>query len=434
MNIKLEEFGVLSQSKNKELEDIKKIEVKALDAFNLLLQKRDINHIGWLDLPDKISQKLILDIEAEADKIRESSELFVVIGIGGSYLGARAIIEALETSFHLIDKNRNHPKIIYAGHNLSEDYLSDLVNILDQYDYSLTIISKSGTTLEPSISFRVIKDHIEKKYGREGARKRIIAITDREKGSLNALAKEEGYKSYYIPDDVGGRFSVLSPVGLLPIAVAGFDISKLIEGSKIARYNLISNPKPEDNPAIQYAIYRNFLYEKGFSIELMVNYLPNLVYFSEWWKQLYGESEGKEGKGLFPASVTNTADLHSLGQYIQEGRRVLFETVLSVETPNQELRIPSQEDSKDGLDYIKDRRVNEINNIAEKGSIKAHYQDGVPNIRIAIPKLNESIMGELIYFFEFSCAISAYILGVNPFDQPGVEIYKKNIYELLEEL
>ena len=385
--------------------------------------------LGWVNLPSSITPAFIKDVKAKADELRKKSEIFVVVGIGGSYLGARAVIEALSNHFeHLV--NTGNPKIIYAGHNMSEDYMSDLIKLLDKKDYSMTVISKSGTTTEPAVAFRILKNHIEKKYGKAEAKTRIVAITDKAKGALKVLSDSEGYKTYVVPDDVGGRYSVLTPVGLLPIAVAGVDIEKLVAGAQLMEKYCLENQN-NNNVAAQYAMARHALYHAGKTNEILVNYEPHLCYFSEWWKQLYGESEGKDGKGTFPASVTFTTDLHSMGQYIQEGLRNLMETVISVENPANEFRIPADDANLDQMNYIAGRRLNEVNQTAEKATILAHVDGGVPNIRIVIPRIDAYVLGQLIYFFEMGCALSGYMLGVNPFNQPGVEAYKKNMFALL---
>ena len=387
--------------------------------------------LGWVELPSEIDEGLIHSIEQIADKIRKKAEIFVVIGIGGSYLGARAVIEALSHNFQFLKKDNKNPLIIYAGQNIGEDYLAELLEILDHKDYAMTVISKSGTTTEPAIAFRVLKNHIEKKYGKKEAGERIIAITDKAKGALKKLATEEGYQTFVVPDDVGGRYSVLTPVGLLPIAVAGFDIRKLIKGARDMQEVNLQTSSIEKNPMTLYAAARNVLYKKGKLVEILVNYQPNLYYLTEWWKQLYGESEGKEGKGIFPAGVNFTSDLHSMGQYIQEGQRILFETVLSVENPNKTLSVPTDKNDLDGLNYIAGKKLHEVNYMADMGTTLAHVEGNVPNIRIQIPQVSEYYIGQLIYFFEMACAISGYILHVNPFDQPGVEAYKKNMFALL---
>ena len=385
--------------------------------------------LGWVNLPSEINEEMIVDIEQTAQSLREKSDIFVVIGIGGSYLGARAVIEALQNHFAPLANEK--PLIVYAGHNMSEDYLKELLSVLDKKDYSLAVISKSGTTTEPAIAFRILKQHLINKYGEVEAAQRIVAITDKAKGALKQLSNVKGYKTYIVPDDVGGRFSVLTPVGLLPIAVAGIDIRQLINGAIAVEKQCKDNPTSKGNPVSEYAVVRHVLYEMGKTNEIMVNYEPRLVYFSEWWKQLFGESHGKNHKGIFPASVTFSTDLHSMGQYIQDGLRNLFETVISVENSNYELRIPSETDDLDQLNYIAGKRISEVNHKAELGTVLAHEDGGVPNIRIVIPEVSAKVLGELIYFFEMSCALSGYMLEVNPFDQPGVEAYKKNMFALL---
>ena len=342
------------------------------------------------------------------------------------------MIDALSGAFASFHKANKFPQIVYAGNNISEDYLVELLELLDKKDYAVAVISKSGTTTEPAIAFRLIKNHIEKKYGKVNARERIIAITDKAKGALKKLATNEGYTTYDIPDDVGGRYSVLTPVGLLPIAVAGIDIKKLVAGAVAAEKELCSSSVIENNSAALYAATRNVLYGKGKQIEILANFQPYLQYFSEWWKQLYGESEGKENKGIFPAAVNFTTDLHSMGQYIQEGVRNIFETVICVEQPGKKLLIPKDDANLDGLNFLAEKSIQEVNKMAEMGTLLAHVDGGVPNIRITIPKLNEESLGELIYFFEFACGLSGYLLNVNPFDQPGVEAYKNNMFALLD--
>lgn len=387
------------------------------------------DYLGWLHLPSLVTPGLISKIREDAEKTKKHSEIVVIIGIGGSYLGARAVIEALGHHFQTLVRERKNPFILYSGQNLSEDYQSNLLEILDHYDYSIVVISKSGTTTEPAVAFRIIMAHLEKKYGRANAAERVFAITDASKGALVRMAHEKGFTTYVIPDDVGGRYSVLTPVGLLPVAIAGFDIEKLLSGAREMQERLFVSSM--ENPAIQYASIRNALYRNGKTVEIMVNYEPRLFYFMEWWKQLYGESEGKENKGIFPAGVSFTTDLHSLGQYIQEGLRNIFETVISVEKPDHALEVPFDEQDSDGLNFLSRKRISEINQTAELGTMLAHVDGGVPNIRITIPCVDEEILGQLIYFFEFSCALSGYTLGVNPFDQPGVEAYKKNMFALL---
>ncbi len=387
--------------------------------------------LGWVDLPSKFDRNLIQSMKTEAARIAEEVEILVVVGIGGSYLGARAVIEALQHSFSTLQENRKSPLILYVGQNISEDYLADLIEILDKKEYAAVVISKSGTTTEPALAFRILKNHIEQKYGKDKARKRIVAITDAKHGSLKHLAVKEGYTTYVIPDDVGGRYSVLTPVGLFPIAVAGFDIEKLIEGAANMEKHCIETNSLQKNPAMMYAIVRNLFYQKGKKIEILVNYLPSLYYITEWWKQLYGESEGKEGKGIFPAGVSFSTDLHSMGQYIQEGERHLFETVISIERSHKKISIPYDSDDQDGLNYLHKKTITEVNHKAEMATTLAHVDGGVPNLKITLPELNETTLGELIYFFEFACGLSGYLLDVNPFDQPGVEEYKRNMFALL---
>ena len=406
------------------------LESKVSGIYETIFHKTGAGNdfLGWVNLPSEIDESLLADIEKTAADLRKKSEIFVVIGIGGSYLGARAVIEALQNHFAPLTGEK--PFIVYAGHNMSEDYLHDLMAILDKKDYSLAVISKSGTTTEPAIAFRILKQHIINKYGEKEAASRIIAITDKARGALKQLANVKGYKTYIVPDDVGGRFSVLTPVGLLPIAMAGIDIRALVKGAVEMEQQCKANPTL-DNPVTQYAVVRQALYAQGLTNEIMVNYEPRLVYFSEWWKQLYGESHGKQHKGIFPASVTFSTDLHSMGQYIQDGLRNLFETVISVENSNHELRIPMENEDLDQLNYIAGKRISEVNHKAELGTVLAHEDGGVPNLRIVIPEVSEKVLGELIYFFEMACAVSGYMLDVNPFDQPGVEAYKKNMFALL---
>ena len=403
------------------------------DAHRMLLSGtgKGNGFLGWLNLPSGTAGDLVDRINRDAEQIRSHSELFVVIGIGGSYLGARAVIEALGDPFEPLKKDRPNPFVIYAGQNISEDYHASLLELLDHYSYSVAVISKSGTTTEPAVAFRLIRRHLEKKYGKEGVRQRIFAVTDAKKGALKHMADAEGYASYVIPDDIGGRFSVLTPVGLLPVAVAGFDIRELITGAAGMEQALKGTADCRDNPAALYAIVRNLLYRSGKTTELLVSYESRLNFMIEWWKQLYGESEGKENKGIFPAGVNFTTDLHSLGQYIQDGMRNLFETVISVEKPGKEQVIPSEKEDLDGLNFLSGKRMHEVNRMAELGTLIAHTDGGVPNIRLSLPGIHEKTIGELIYFFEFACALSGYTLGVNPFDQPGVEAYKTNMFALL---
>jgi len=389
--------------------------------------------LGWVDLPSSVSEALLEEVEKVALKFQSKHlEVFVVIGIGGSYLGSKAVIDALSDSFSQIKGSFEAPIVVFAGQNISEDYLFELRDLLDSKEWACAVISKSGTTTEPALAFRLLKQDLEERYGVDEARKRIIAITDAERGALKTLAKEEGYKTFVIPDDVGGRYSVLTPVGLIAIAIAGFNVRELVSGAKSMELACGVDVPFGENIAAQYAAARNALYKKGKKVEIMVNYNPKLHFFAEWWKQLYGESEGKEFKGIFPASVDFSSDLHSMGQYIQEGERIIFETVLSIENVNNEVLVPEDQADLDKLNFLAGQRVDNINKMAELGTMIAHVDGGVPNMRISIPQLNEYYLGQLIYFFEIACGISGYLLDVNPFDQPGVEAYKKNMFALLE--
>lgn len=388
------------------------------------------NYLGWLDLPSSITPEELSAIEDVANEIRSKSEIVVVVGIGGSYLGAKAVIDALNHSFaHLISKD--NPTIVFAGNNICEDYHRELLEMLDKHNYSIVVISKSGTTTEPAIAFRLLKQHLESKIGKAEAAKHIVAITDSSKGALRQLATQEGYRTFIIPDNVGGRYSVLTPVGLLPIAIAGFDIKSLVNGATKAELATGVDIPFEENAACQYAAARNALYSKGYRVEILVNYTPKLHFLAEWWKQLYGESEGKDNKGIFPAAVDFTTDLHSLGQYIQDGERFLFETVISVQNAKHNLEIPEDKANLDELNYIAGKRLSDVNRMAQLGTTLAHLDGRVPNMEIQIPEISEYWLGYLIYFFEKACAISGYTLDVNPFDQPGVEAYKKNMFALL---
>lgn len=386
--------------------------------------------LGWVNLPNDIDNNLLDSIEESAEVLRNNCDIVVVIGIGGSYLGAKAVIEALNNSFDLLQKDRKNPIVLFAGQNIGEDYLFELQELLKDKKFGIISISKSGTTTEPAIAFRLLKTQLENQAGKEVAKKLIICITDKEKGALRILADKEGFTTYVIPDNVGGRFSVLTPVGLLPIAVAGYDIRALVNGA-IDMKNKAIVPST-DNIAIQYAIIRNELYKTGKKIELLVNFNPKLHYIAEWWKQLYGESEGKDGKGIFPAAVDFTTDLHSMGQYIQDGERHLFETVITVEKSTHSLLIPHDKDNLDGLNFLAGKNIDNVNKMAELGTCIAHVDGGVPNLKIVLPELSEYYLGQLLYFFEIACGISGYILGVNPFNQPGVEAYKKNMFALLD--
>ncbi len=392
---------------------------------------RGSDFLGWVNLPSSFSTDLIGKIEKTASVLRTKSEVVVVVGIGGSYLGARAVIEALSPQFNLLKKKQGNPVVLFAGFNISEDYHNELLQVLNEKEYSLIVISKSGTTTEPAIAFRLLRRHLEEKYGVDEARKRIVAITDKEKGALKQLATEEGYETFVVPDDVGGRFSVLTPVGLLPIAVAGIDIKELLKGAAYMEKTVAVDYSVKNNPVSAYAAVRNVLYQKDKHVEILVNYMPRLHYITEWWKQLYGESEGKEGKGIFPAGVDFTADLHSMGQYLQEGMRIMFETVISIKQPKTELRVPEDEANLDNLNYLAGKRIHEVNEKAEIATRLAHIEGGVPNLTVNVPAVSAYYIGELIYFFEMACAVSGYILDVNPFDQPGVEAYKKNMFALL---
>lgn len=388
--------------------------------------------LGWLNLPSSIQEADFADVENTAKLLREHCEVVVVIGIGGSYLGAKAVIDVLSNSFDWLMTERKNPVILFAGQNIGEDYLYELQEVLKNKKFGIICISKSGTTTEPALAFRLLKTQLEEQQGKEEAKKLIVCITDKAKGALRALADKEGLKSFVLEDNIGGRYSVLTPVGLLPIAVAGFDIRKLVQGAREMETVCGLDTPFEENLAAQYAAVRNELYRTGKKIEILVNYHPKLHYISEWWKQLYGESEGKENKGIYPASVDFTTDLHSMGQWIQEGERTIFETVISVKEPNHTKVIPHSEENLDGLNFLAGKRVDEVNKMAELGTQIAHVDGGVPNLKIELPKLDEFYLGELIYFFEKACGISGYLLGVNPFDQPGVEAYKKNMFALLE--
>ncbi|MBP5171501.1 MAG: glucose-6-phosphate isomerase [Bacteroidales bacterium] len=386
--------------------------------------------IGWLNLPSSITQDFLADLQATADSLRQKCEVVVVAGIGGSYLGAKAVIEALGNSLGWLQADGKNPVVLFAGHNISEDYLYELTDYLKKKSFGIINISKSGTTTETALAFRLLKTQLEEQVGKQEARQRIVAITDAKRGALRTLATQEGYKTYVIPDDVGGRYSVLTPVGLLPIAVAGYDIRQLVAGA--VAMESYCDTAYDKNPSAQYAAARNALYAAGKKIEILVNYHPKLHYVSEWWKQLYGESEGKDGKGIYPASVDLTTDLHSMGQWIQQGERIIFETVISVAEPDHCVEIPSDKENLDGLNYLAGKRVDEVNKMAELGTRIAHVDGGVPNLKVVMPKLNEYYLGQLMYFFEKACGISGYLLGINPFDQPGVEAYKKNMFALLE--
>ena len=402
--------------------------VRHLDALNNGSGAGN-DFLGWLTLPDDIKGQLDR-IEKAAEQLRSVSDTTVVIGIGGSYLGARAVIEAISHSFSPYLKKKKH-EVIFAGQNICEDYLSELIELLDERNYSIVVISKSGTTTEPAIAFRVLKKHLESKIGKQKAAERIIAITDEKRGALRSLANSNGYETFIIPDNVGGRYSVLTPVGLLPIALCGIDIRSMVSGAREMELATKNNHDVTTNPVLLYAAARNLLLQGGKAIEIMVGFTPKLHFMSEWWKQLYGESEGKDGKGIYPASVDLTTDLHSLGQYIQDGQRILFETIISAKSPSRNLTIPMEKDDSDQLNYIAGKRLSEVNKNAENGTILAHNDGNVPVIKIEVPVIDAYYIGQMIYFFELACGVSGYILDVNPFDQPGVEAYKKNMFALL---
>ena len=415
-------------------EEIGYMKKLTLDAKETLVSKTGAGNdfLGRIDLPVDYDKEEFARIKAAAKKIQSDSDVLLVIGIGGSYLGARAAIEFLSHSFYnVLDKSvRKTPEIYFCGNSISSTYLKHLMDVVGDRDFSINMISKSGTTTEPAIAFRVFKEKLEAKYGKKGAAERIYATTDKAKGSLKHLSDEEGYETFVVPDDVGGRFSVLTAVGLLPIAVSGADIDKLMEGAASGRKRALENAF-EENDALQYAALRNILLRKGKSVEILANYEPAVHYVSEWWKQLFGESEGKDNKGLFPASVDLTTDLHSMGQFIQDGSRVMFETVINIDTPREELTIGEEPVDLDGLNYLAGKTVDFVNKSAMNGTILAHTDGQVPNFMVTVPEVNEFYLGELFYFFEFACGVSGYLLGVNPFNQPGVESYKKNMFALL---
>jgi glucose-6-phosphate isomerase len=429
-NISLNIDRTLSEIEEKDIDALKTKADKGIEMLHKGSGKGS-DFLGWLHLPSSITDDELKDIEETANKLHEC-EMVVAIGIGGSYLGTKAVVEALSNSFDLLTKKRNHPVLLYAGHNIGEDYLAELSAVLEGIKFGIINISKSGTTTEPAIAFRVLKALLEKNVGKEEAKQLIVAITDKARGALRTLADKEKYKTYVIPDNVGGRYSVLTPVGLLPIAVAGINIRDLVEGAKDMEKATDDKVAFDQNISAVYAVIRNALYNKDKKIEILANFHPKLHYLAEWWKQLYGESEGKENKGIFPASVDFTTDLHSMGQWIQEGERIIFETVISVENPDNRLTVPTDAEDLDGLNYLAGKRIDEVNKMAELGTQIAHVDGGVPNIKITLPKLDAYYLGQLMYFFEKACGISGYILGINPFDQPGVEAYKKNMFALLD--
>ncbi|MFA6778211.1 MAG: glucose-6-phosphate isomerase [Paludibacteraceae bacterium] len=387
--------------------------------------------LGWLSLPSSITEKFMDEVVAVANDLRSRCEVVVVAGIGGSYLGARSVIDALSNSFGWLQQDSKNPVIVFAGNNIGEDYLAELTAYLSKKQFGIINISKSGTTTETAIAFRILKTQLEKQVGKAEAKNRIVAVTDAAKGALRKLSTQEGYRTFIIPDNVGGRFSVLTPVGLLPIAVAGYDIKKLVAGAQDAEKFCGADVPFEKNPAAIYAAVRNELYKNGKKIEILVNYQPKLHYIGEWWKQLYGESEGKDLKGILPAAVDCTTDLHSMGQWIQEGERSIFETVISIKKPEYKVEVPFDQENLDGLNFLAGKRVDEVNKMAELGVTLAHVDGQVPNLHVEMPELNEYYIGQLFYFFEKACGISGYLLGVNPFNQPGVEAYKKNMFALL---
>ncbi len=407
-----------------------KAQVKEIDAKLRENPNREDDFLGWLELPTNYDKEEFERIKISAKRIQENSEVLVVIGIGGSYLGARAVIESLTSSFYNYKKQET-PQILYAGNSISPVYLNELIELIGDRDFSVNVISKSGTTTEPAIAFRVFREILENKYGVEEARKRIYVTTDKARGALKELSKEEGYETFVVPDNIGGRYSVLTAVGLLPIAAAGINIDHLMQGAKEAQDKYLDSDL-KYNECYQYAVVRNILHKDQKDIEILVNYEPKMHYFTEWWKQLYGESEGKEGRGIFPAGVDFTTDLHSMGQYIQEGKRHLFETVINIEESASDIIMKEEEDNLDGLNYLSGKTMSYVNKKAMEGTIEAHVKGRVPNIVINVERLDERSIGHLIYFFELACSMSGNILGVNPFNQPGVEEYKKNMFRLLE--
>ena len=414
--------------------EISSIKTAVLSADEKLKSRKGEGNdfLGWLDLPVNYDKSEFERIKKAAEKIQSDSDVLIVLGIGGSYLGARAATEFLRHGFYneMTKEARKTPQIYYAGNSMNGTYIRDVIDVLGNKDFSINVISKSGTTTETAIAFRIFQELLIKKYGREGAAKRIYSTTDKARGALKNLSDAEGYECFVIPDDVGGRFSVLTPVGLLPIAVSGADINKLMEGAASFREMALNN-NYDDNPSLKYAALRNILMRKGRNVEFLANYEPSLHYVSEWWKQLFGESEGKDKKGIMPASVDLTTDLHSMGQFIQDGSRIMFETVINLETPRQDFELKAQENDSDGLNYLAGKTMNYVNHCAMKGTINAHVAGGVPNLMVNMPEQNEFSLGQLFYFFEYAVAISGYMNGINPFDQPGVEFYKKNMFKLL---
>ncbi len=430
-NITLDYSGAEDFFKKHELEYLGP---KVTQAHQLLhnLEGPGSEYAGWIDWPLRFDQKELQRIQQVGQKIKEKAEVFVVIGIGGSYLGARSALGLLNHTFYneLTREKRQGPEIYFAGHNISPLYLTQLLEVIKDKDVYINVVSKSGTTLEPALSFRVFKNLIEQRHGKEGARERIFATTDQAKGALKKLAQEEGYETFTVPDDVGGRYSVLTPVGLLPIAVGGINLEEIMAGARKG-CELFGESDMKNNPSYLYGAIRNLLYQKGKNVELLVNYEPSLYYFGEWWKQLFGESEGKDNKGIFPAAMNFSTDLHSLGQYVQDGYRNLFLTTLWIENPLVDMTIFEQEDNLDGLNYLSGKTFSHVNEKAFQGTAMAHIEGGVPNLKISVPQINPYYYGQMVYFFEKACGISGYLLGVNPFDQPGVEFYKKNMFKLL---
>ena len=411
---------------------LNQIEAEVLTAKEHLMKgdAEGNDFLGWVNLPEEYDKEEYARMKADVVRLSAKSNVFVVIGIGGSYLGARMVIEALQSEFASMVRG-SKPYVVYAGHTLGEDYYTQLLTLLDHEDYSVAVISKSGTTTEPAVAFRIVKAHLEKKYGKEEASQRIVAITDARKGALHEIAVKEGYPMYVIPDNVGGRFSVLTPVGLLPIAMAGFDTDRLLQGAQDMRRVCIEKNTLSDNPALMYAAMRNVLYRNGIKVEMLVSSQPNLRYLAEWWKQLYGESEGKDHKGLLPHSLSITTDLHSMGQYVQDGERLMMETMIRVKRPNSHVGVPTDEQNLDGINYLVGKSLSEINDCATEGTIEAHMAGGVPVVEIEVDHIDEYTLGQMIFFFEFACGVSGYTLKVNPFNQPGVEAYKKNMFRLL---
>lgn len=429
-DLRIDIHGVFDFVDKKEIYSYKE---KVIENIKTLHNKtgKGNDFLGWINLPSSLRENEIAEIEQVADSLKKKVDLIVVIGIGGSYLGTRAISEALSDSFLHLKENHTAPLILYAGNNIGEDYLSEMIELLNNKEYGIVVISKSGTTTEPAIAFRILKNHLEEKTGVEKAKELIIAITDKSKGALRRISDINNYRSFVIPDDVGGRYSVLTPVGLVPLAIHGINIRELIRGAKNMERLTSPDTDFENNPSAIYAATRIALYNKGKKIEILGNYENKLHYFAEWWKQLFGESDGKNNKGIYPSSIDLTADLHSMGQYIQEGERHLIETIISVKNPKYKLTIPESEEDSDQLNYIAGKRIDQVNKMAELGTILAHIDGNVPNIKIKIPELNEYYLGQMIYFFEKACGIGGYLMGINPFNQPGVEAYKKNMFALL---